>query len=453
MNEEITKQKKRIDMLQGSIMDKLFLFALPLAASSILQQLFNAVDIAVVGRFASSQAQAAVGSNGPFINLLLNIFVGLSVGTNVVIAHYVGQGKKSNIQDTVHTSIVVALISGFFILGLGVYVTRPVLTMMNTPKDVLELAALYLHIYFLGMPFIMLYNFGAAILRSVGDTKRPLICLFVSGVINAGLNMILVIVFHMGVAGVAIATVVSNAVSATMILYFLIHEKEPIVLHLDKLRISKKELLKMIRIGVPAGIQGMVFSVANIFIQSALNGYGSNAVAGSAVALNYEYITYFVIAAFNQTTVTFTSQNYGARNFERCKKVFCYAMILSSLITACLSLTIVIGRGFFIALFTSKPMVAHFASVRILRILTTNFIISSYEIGGAALRGMGYSMTPALLTVFGTCAFRLGWIYTVCKKYKSYEMLLNVYPISWVITGVAVLLAYFIIRKKCLKET
>ena len=453
MNEEITNQKKHMDMLQGSILDKLFLFALPLAASSILQQLFNAVDIAVVGRFASSQAQAAVGSNGAVINLLLNIFVGLSVGANVVIANYVGQGKKSNIQDTVHTSIVVALISGAFLLGLGFFVTRPVLTMMNTPKDVLELAALYLHIYFLGMPFIMIYNFGAAILRSVGDTRRPLICLFVSGVINAGLNMVLVIVFHMGVAGVAIATVVSNAVSATMILHFLIHEKEPIALHVDKLRISKKELLKMIRIGVPAGIQGMVFSVANIFIQRALNEYGSNAVAGSAVALNYEYITYFVIAAFNQTTVTFTSQNYGARNFKRCKKVFCYGMILSSLITACLSLSIVIWRGFFISLFTSKPLVAHFASVRILRILTTNFIISSYEIGGAALRGMGFSMTPALLTVFGTCVFRLWWIYKVCSKYKSYEMVLNVYPISWVITGGAVLLAYFIIRKKCLKET
>ncbi|SET30251.1 putative efflux protein, MATE family [[Clostridium] polysaccharolyticum] len=445
---------ERSYMLTGSLWDKLLLFALPLAASSILQQLFNAVDVAVVGHYGSSQAQAAVGCNGPVINLLLNLFVGISIGTNVVIANYIGQdqSKRKNIQDAVHTSLVVALISGIFLLVLGLAISRPILAALKTPEDVLQQGILYLRIYFLGMPFIMIYNFGASILRSKGDTKRPFYCLLISGIINAALNLLLVIVFHLGVAGVAIATVVSNIVNALMVLCFLFREEESLKVECRKLKITKKELDKILRIGIPAGLQGMVFSVANIFIQVALNKFGSDAVSGSAISLNYEFITYFIISAFNQTAVTFTSQNFGAGEFERCKRIFRICILLSIILTGTLSLTIVINRGFFIRLFTTKQNVAHYASARIVWILTVNCMASTYEIAGAALRGMGNSMLPAVLTVFGTCIFRLWWIWYICRKFTGFVTLLIVYPISWAITGVIVLAAYYLVRSRNFKR-
>lgn len=446
-----TKEKKQIDMLNDGLLKNIFLFAIPLAVSSILQQLFNSVDVAVVGKFATSQDQAAVGCTGPVINLLINLFVGISVGANVVIANYLGQKQNKKVKDAVHTSILIAAISGLFLFILGFFIAKPVLIWMDTPKDTLNLGILYLKIYFTGMPFIMIYNFGAAILRSIGDTKRPLYCLIVSGVLNALLNLLLVIVFHLGVAGVAIATVVSNIVSACMILYLLIKEEGPIHLSLSSLAITRPELVKILKVGIPAGLQGMVFSVANVFIQMALNGFGSNAVAGSAVTMNYEYITYFVINAFNQTAVTFVSQNFGAGKHKRCKKIFWLCMLCSVCITGTMSLIIVLNSNFFASLFSSDADVIQYAVTRMKIILTVNFIASSYEIGGATLRGLGFSMTPAILTIFGTCALRLIWIYTVFERTQSYDMLLVVYPISWVITGVAVLMAYFYISRRILK--
>lgn len=442
------KKNNQIDMLHGGLFWKIILFALPLATSSILQQLFNAVDMAVVGRFASSQAQAAVGCNGPVINLLLNLFVGVSVGANVVIANYIGRGETRKIARAVHTAMLVAILSGLFLLVFGILVTKPILVWMDTPEDVLFLAARYLRIYFVGMPFIMIYNFGAAVLRSVGDTKRPLLCLVVSGVINVILNLILVIEFSLGVAGVAIATVVSNAISATMVWCFLTREAEPIRLSIKSLHIGMHEFRRMLRIGIPAGLQSMVFSVANVCIQAALNGYGSDAVAGSSVALNFEYFCYFAITAFNQATVTFTGQNYGAKQFERCKRVYWYNMLGSIAVTFLMSMTFLCGRYFFIAFFTDQPEVIEYAATRIAHLMTVYILINSYEISGSALRGMGYSMTPAVITVFGTCVLRLFWVFTVCKKYRGFDMLLNVYPLSWVITGTAMLVCYFIVRNK-----
>lgn len=435
-------------MLHGKLLPKLLLFALPLAASSILQQLFNAVDVAVVGQFASSPEQAAVGCNGPVINLLINLFVGISVGTNVAIANYIGQQHKERIKAAVHTSMVTAIISGFLVLLLGLLIAEPILGWMDTPGEVMGYAVTYLRIYFLGMPFIMVYNFGAAILRSMGDTKRPLYCLVLSGVINAGLNMFFVIVFHLGAAGVAIATVISNVVSAGMVWYFLSHEAEPIHLSFRDLRISTPELLRILQIGIPAGIQGMVFSIANVFVQTGLNGLGTNAVAGSAVALNYEYFTYFIIAAFNQATVTFTSQNYGAKQYDRCKRVFELCMLVGTLALGAASVVFVLGRGFFAAIFTPDAEVAKYAELRMLHILTFQFVCSTYEIGGAALRGIGYSMTPALITIFGTCVVRIWWIYTVFPRFPTFETLMDIYPITWVLTGIAVLAAYFILRRR-----
>ena len=316
-------------MTHGSLWNKLLLFALPLAASSILQQLFNSVDTAVIGRFASSRALAAVGSNSSLIALMINLFIGISLGSNVIISRYIGQKAEEHVKAAIHTAIVVALCSGIFVLVLGQFIARPVLTLMGTPKDVLDLAVLYLRIYFLGMPFIMLYDFSSSILRSIGDSRRPLYALIAAGIINTGLNLILVIVFHLGVSGVAIATVVSNIVSSGILFYILLHEQEPIRVRLSDLSIDWGELKKILIIGVPAGLQGMVFSLANVCIQSMINSFGSNAIAGSAAALNFEFFAYFMVNAFAQTTVTFTSQNYGAGDFQRCKKVYRLCMIFS----------------------------------------------------------------------------------------------------------------------------
>lgn len=444
------KSGQTMDMLSGSLFDKLLLFAIPLALSSILQQLFNSVDVAVVGHFAADPAvaTAAVGSNGPIINLIINLFVGVSVGANVIISNYIGEGNKGKIESAVHTSMAVAILSGFIVLAIGLAISGPVLRVMNTPESVLPYAEEYLRIYFLGMPFVMIYNFGSSVLRSIGDTKRPLICLCVSGVLNALLNMFLVIVFHLDVAGVAIATVLSNGVSAMLVILFLVKEKNEIHLDLRRLRIAKPDLVRMLKIGVPAGLQSMVFSLSNVIIQSVLNGFGTSAVAGSAVALNYENFSYFIIAAFNQTAVTFTSQNYGARNYERCKRVFRLCMLTSIVLTGMMSWTFILCRHFFISIFTSDAEVARYAAIRMVMILSLNILSNTYEIGGAALRGIGYSMTPAILTVFGTCVFRLFWAYTICRIYHTFEVLLAVYPISWIITGSAVLIAYFIIRRR-----
>ena len=442
------RHSHQINMLSGSLLDKMMLFALPLAASSILQQLFNSADVAVVGRFAGSQAMAAVGSNGSLINLLINLFIGLSVGANVVIANYIGSGEEKKVQEVVHTAITLALVSGIFLLLLGIAVARPLLLLMESPHDVIDLAVVYLRIYFLGMPFIMLYNFGAAVLRSTGDTKRPMYCLVLSGMINVCLNLLLVIVFRLGVAGVGIATVVSNGVSAGLVLYFLLHEEETIRLHPGQLAIHKEHLRSIVRIGAPAGIQGMVFSLSNVCIQTAINGFGSSAVAGSAAALNFEQFAYFVINAFAQTTVTFTSQNYGAKQYERCRKIYRLCMVSGIGFCALLCAVFLAGRGVFIQFYTVEPEVIEYAMIRMSHVLVLEFLTGTYEISGAALRGIGCSMLPSCLTLLGSCGFRLLWIYTVFRNSNNFGMLMSVYPLTWIITGTAVITAYLIVRKK-----
>ena len=437
-----------MDMLHGSIFRKLLLFALPLIASGILQQSFNSVDVAVVGQFASNQALAAVGSQGLVISLIINLFIGISVGANVVIAHYIGRKDEQGIQNAISTTAVIAATSGIFLLITGLVIAKPLLEALDTPEDVMDLAVLYLRIFSLGMPFMMIYNFGAAILRSMGDTKRPFYSLVIAGVINVGLNLLLVIGFKMSVAGVAIATVASNIVNAAIIICFLTHEKGIFRLKLKKLSVSKPELRKILQIGVPAGIQGMVFSISNVFVLATINSFGSAAVAGSSAALNYEYYCYFVVSAFAQAAVAFISQNYGAGKIERCKNIFRQSMLLGLLGCAFLNLLIVWQKEFFIGFFTSEPDIVRYAAIRMEYVLLFQFMASSYEISGAALRGLGYSMTPTVLTIFGTCLLRLVWIFVVVPMSRSYETLLTVYPISWVITGIAVCTAYAIIRRK-----
>lgn len=442
-----------IDMLHGALLGKLCLFALPLAASSILQQLFNMADIAVVGRFASSRALAAVGANSSAINLLVNLFVGLSVGANVVIASLIGKGETRKINDAVHTVITVALASGVFLLLLGQFVALPILRAMQTPADVIDLAVVYLRLYFLGMPFIMLYNFGSAVLRSKGDSKRPLYCLTTAGVVNVCLNLLLVIVFRLSVAGVAIATVISNVVSATMITRFLLREEADFRLNLRRLRIRREHLTRVIRIGAPAGLQGMVFSFSNVCIQTAVNSFGADAVAGSAAAQNYDSFGYFVVNAFTQACVTFTSQNYGAHQFGRCKRVFALSFATSVVLNMLLCGIFLLFRRPLVALYTPDAAVANFAFMRMLFILPFDWLICSYEVSGGALRGMGHSMLPAVITVFGTCVFRLTWVYTVFQRLPSFKVLVAVYPVSWAVCGAIMLAAYFCVRRRVFGRT
>lgn len=437
-----------MDMTHGGMLRKILLFALPLAASSIIQQLYNSIDVAVVGRFASSEALAAVGSNGALINLLINIFIGLSVGANVLIAHHIGQKNDGAIKQAISTSMVVAVLSGVLVMFVGIALARPILEMMDTPHDVIDLSTLYLRIYFLGMPFLMVYNFGAAVLRGMGDTRRPLYCLLVSGVVNTVLNLILVIGFDMSVAGVAIGTVVSFIVNAVWVTVLLLREAEPFSLRTCRFRIYRSEIVRMMKIGVPAGVQGMVFSIANIFIQAAINRCGADAVAGSAAALNYEYYCYFVINSFTTAATTFVGQNYGAGNLERCKRAWRQCMAMSVVACAVCNLAFCWQKEFFIGIFSADASVLEYGFKRMELVLAWQWVACSYEISGGALRGLGYSAVPALLTVFGTCLLRLVWIYTIYPLYPTYDTLMMVFPVSWAITGMMVFVAYLLVLRR-----
>lgn len=438
----------KIDMLHGPTLGKLLLFALPLIASGVLQQSFNSADVAVAGRFAGSHALAAVGSNGPVISLIVNLFVGISVGANVVIARLIGQGDETRVRNAVATSAVVALGGGLMLLAIGLAVARPMLEWLDTPPEVLDLATDYLRIYSLGFPFMMVYNFGAAILRSMGDTRRPFYSLVASGIVNVLLNLLLVIGFDMGVSGVAIATVVSNVVNAAIIVAILLREQGPCRLDLHTLRADRQALGRILQIGVPAGVQGMVFSISNVFILSAINSLGAKVLAGSAAALNYEYYSYFVISAFAQTAVAFVSQNYGAGQYERCRRIFAQCMMLSLVGSAVLNIGFCLDKPLFAGIFTTDPEVLVYAAQRMQYVLFFQFIACSYEIAGAAMRGLGYSMTPTILTIFGTCVLRIVWLHTVCAGTTTFRTVMIVYPISWTITGVAVLGAYFIVSRR-----
>ncbi len=435
-------------MLHGPLARKILLFALPLAASSVLQQMFNAVDVAVVGRFASSEALAAVGSNSPVINLLVNLFVGISMGANVVLANHIGQKNDNGVRRSVATSAVVAVFSGLFLMVLGLLVARPILELMGAPENVIDLATLYLRIYFLGMPFIMVFNFGSAILRSMGDTRRPLLCLVVSGVVNTVLNLVLVIGFGRGVDGVAIATVVANVVNAVMVVAMLRREKGPVRLDVRHLGVAWPELRKMLQIGVPAGVQGLVFSLSNVVIQSAINSFGSAAMGGSAAGLTYEQFCYFFMSAYCGAAVTFVGQNFGAGQKERCRRVFRIGMIMAVVTSLVLNLGIAAGRGFFISLFTADPAVAAYASERILIALVFQTLACGYEVSGAVLRGMGHSALPAVIVIFGTCLLRLAWVYLAVPLHPTFGFLLAVYPISWVVTSTLVLGAYWRVARR-----
>lgn len=442
-------KSNEIDMLHGPLLMKILIFALPLAASSILQQLFNSVDVAVVGHFASSQALAAVGSNTPVISLMINLFLGVSMGANVVISNHIGQNDTKRIKQAVNTAGMVAVIGGILLMFIGLTCAKPILTIMGTPSNVLPMAVTYLRIFFLGVPFFIIFDFGSAILRSMGDTKRPLYILIIAGIINTILNLIFVIYFKMGVAGVAVATDIANIVSALLIIILLIKEKEPYRLDIKRLQIEKSTLKRMLMIGIPAGLQGMVFSFSNVLVQTTINSHGAAAIAGSAAALNFEFYCYFIISAFNGAAISFIGQNYGAGNIKRVKRIFWICMVASIIGCGAFNTLFVWQHKFFIGLFSSDEAVQAYAFTRMRIVLAVQFIACSYEISASALRGMSISLPPTIMTIIGTCILRMVWVFAVCPVWQSFNTIMIVYPISWVVTGVMTsILLYLRARKK-----
>lgn len=448
--DKTAKAGKQVDMLHGPMAMKILVFAIPLIASGILQQSFNAVDVAIIGRYSTSRAIAAVGSNGPIISIMVNLFLGIAVGANVVIANYLGQRNAEAVRKSVSTVMIVALLSGLLLLGLGTMLARPILEAMSAPPDVVELATLYLRIFFCGMPFMMIYNFGSAIMRSIGDTKRPFYSLLIATVCNLVLDWLFVAVFDMGVAGVAWATVIATGVNAAIMIWFLLREPDPLTLDLKRWALSAPDLKKMLRIGVPAGLQGMVFSISNIFIQAAINTFGADAIAGSATALTYEAYCYYIVSAFCAATIAFTGQNYGAGQAQRCKRVVRICMAYSIVICGLANVLITWQEGFCIGVFTSDPEVMRYASMRFHTVLLFQALASTYEISGSYMRGLGYSMAPMLLTVFGTCVLRLFWVSVFRTVDNSFETLLLIYPITWIVTGAMVIGAALWVQRRVL---
>lgn len=448
INPDTPKRKtaKQMDMLHGPMLKNILIFALPLALCGILQQLFTSADMAVIYWFEGSVAQSAVNSNGALVNLLINLFSGMSVGVTVVVAEYVGKKQTDDLHSVVLTSLIIAVVSGFVLLGLGIGVSAPLLKLMDTPPETLPLATEYLRVYFIGMPFLMIYNFGAAVLRGVGDTKKALLILLVTGVLNIGLNVLFVAAFKMSVAGVALATVICNIASAALVMWFIMRDG------LFKIRrgscVRKQYVKRIMVIGLPAGLQGVVFSLANVLIQSAVNGFGSSAVAGNGDAVNFEYFGYFFVNGFASSTVTFFGQNYAAGKFDRCKKVFKINMLAALIVSTVLAAVFTLGAKGFIRIYTDDEVAIKFGVMRMLCVLTGSMLPCLYEIAGGALRGMGHSMLPAVFTIIGSCILRIIWIYTVYAAHKFYWLLMIIYPISWVVTGVALLISYYIICYK-----
>ena len=447
MTKEVQANKYEIDMCNGTIMDKLISFSLPLMLSGILQLLFNAVDIVVVGRFTGSQALAAVGSTTALINLFINLFIGVSLGANVLAARYYAAGKQKEMSETVHTAMLFALISGCVMVLAGLFFSRGALELMDTPDDVISQAALYMKIYFMGMPFFMLYNYGAAILRAVGDTKRPLLFLVISGAANAALNLLLVIVFSMGVAGVAIATVISQCISCVMVLSCLIRTESSYQLSLKKLRIRPAYLLQIFQVGIPAGIQSTVITFSNVLLQSSVNSFGSTAMAGYTAANNIFGFLYTSINSVSQACMSFTSQNYGAGKKKR----------MDLVLRDCLILTVVIGLlmggGAYLFgpellhIYTSDEAVIACGMEILLYTTVTYFLCGIMDLIPGALRGMGRSAVPMLLSVIGTVGTRIIWIYLIFPAHRSLAVLFISYPVSWLATIIMQAACFFFVRR------
>lgn len=441
-----------IDMCNGPILKKVLVFAVPLMLSGILQLLFNAADIIVVGRFAGSSSLAAVGSTTALINLLINIFIGLSIGANVMVARYYGAKNEKDVSETVHTAIAMSLLSGLFLVVIGFFASRLLLEMMGTPEEVLNKAVVYMKIYFAGMPVIMAYNFGSAILRAVGDTKRPLYYLTLAGVVNIVLNLFFVVKLNMDVAGVALATVVAQCISAALVLRCLMKMDGPLKLYLKKLRIDKRKTLQLMKIGLPAGMQGAIFSISNVLIQSSVNSFGAIAMAGNTASANIEGFVYTSMNAIYQTNLSFTSQNIGGGKFTRVSRILMICLGTVTVVGMVLGLGAVIGGTDLLKIYSSDPEVISYGMLRMSIICTTYFICGWMDTLVGSLRGMGYSVLPMIVSLTGACGLRVIWIFTIFAHYHTLFSLYISYPISWLITAAAHLVCFYRIQKKLPKR-
>lgn len=439
---------KKMDILNGSIIQNIILFAIPIFLTSSFQQLFNAADIIVCGKFVGSVALAAVGANTQIINLFLNSFIGLSIGANVMIANYIGAGKKQKIYNVVHTAMTFACIFGALLMIIGLFCSRNILILLGTPDEILIPATVYLQIIFIATPFIVVYNFGAAILRSIGDTKRPLIILTITGILNLIMNIIFVVVFGLGVMGVAMATAISNVINAVVVVILLMKEKSDIRYNIKKWIIVPDSLMKIMKIGIPSAISGMVFSVSNLCVQSAINSLGTKTIAANTAALNIESFTFFVTTSFSQACITILSQNYGAKQYNRCKKIVRACIVLGVLFCGLVVMTIAIFMNQFLFIFTNDLEVIEIARTRLMIVTALSFIQPIYETHGSALRVLRHPYIQTVAVIFGIIVFRLLWIFTIFPIYPTYETVCIVYPISWMILIVFMFIAYRIISKK-----
>ncbi|MCD7828405.1 MAG: MATE family efflux transporter [Clostridiales bacterium] len=448
------KRSYTVDMCSGPVLSKMLMFALPLMLSSILQLLFNAADIIVVGRFAGDQALAAVGSTSSIINLLTNIFVGLSVGANVLTARYLGSKEDKELSETIHTAMLLSIISGVILTVIGVVCAKQILIWMQTPDTVLDLAVLYLRIYFAGMTAMMIYNFGSAILRASGDTRRPLYFLTAAGVINIGLNLFFVIKLNLSVAGVALATIVSQSISAILIIICMTREQGVMKLNPKKLKIHKSKLKKIIQVGLPAGIQGSLFSLSNVVIQSSINSFGDVVMAGNSAAANIEGFVYAAMNSFYQTAISFTSQNYGAGNIKRIRKILVTAL-------ACVTVTgVFFGGGayalgkYLLRIYSANDAVIQAGIARMGVICVTYFLCGMMDVMVGMLRGVGCSVLPTCVSLLGACGFRILWIFTIFRmeEYHTIKVLYLSYPASWILTLTVHIICFTVIYKRLLKK-
>lgn len=444
------KKNYEIDMCNGPITGKMLRFALPLMLSSMLQLLFNAADIITVGKFGSEHSLAAVGSNTALINLLTNLFIGLSIGANVLVARFYGAKNGEELNETVHTAMLLSLISGLILTVIGVIFARYFLIWMKTPAEILDLATTYLKIYFLGMPAMMIYNFGSAILRAIGDTKRPLYFLAAAGVINIILNILLVVVFRLDVKGVGIATVISQTVSAILIIRCLAKSNGDIKLEFKKLRFSRGKIGAILRIGLPAGLQGSIFSLSNVVIQSSVNIFGPVVVKGNSAAQNLEGFVYFSMNAFHHATLSFTSQNMGAKKYDRLGKILKNGLCLAILFGAGFGGTVILFGRNLLSIYTNDGAAISAGMTRLYIITGTYTLCGIMDVMVGAIRGIGYTVLPTIVSLIGACALRLVWLATVFRipKFHTINTVYLSYPITWLVTIIAHVICYIIIRKK-----
>ena len=440
--------RRNIDMLNGSLFKNVIAYTIPIILTGVLQLLFNAADLVIVGRFCGSISVAAVGATTSIINLIVNLFVGLSVGSGVAVAQAIGADDTGKTHRIVHTAIPTSLLGGIVLTVVGVFLSETFLTWMKTPDDVLPLSALYMKIYFAGIIFMMIYNFCAAILRAIGDTKSPLVFLTIAGVINVVLNVFFVTVFHLNVAGVALATTISQAVSAILVMLALIKRDDACKLHLSQIRFHKDEILQIMKVGLPAGIQGSLFSISNVIIQSSINSFGSVVMSGNAAALNIEGFVYIAMNSFCQSSVTFTGQSVGAKNYKLVKKALYTTLMLVSIVGITLGAAVCLLREPLMGLYSSNAEDIAAGMNRLIVICLSYFLCGLMEVTTGAIRGMGNSTVPMIITLIGACGMRIAWIYTVFRSWHTAFILYISYPISWTITFAALLMFAIHYRKR-----